>query len=287
MHKISVYGSSGFLGIKLVKYFLSKNYYVSKDSKNFKVKLKKKKNIFNLLLKDIKKNKPDTIINLVALTNVDHCEKQKNLAINTNSIFLKELTKSINCYSKNIHVIHISTDQVYNGTGQHKENKTSPVNYYGLTKLKGENFAKKIFSTILRTNFIGKGSSKQKANLSDWIVNNVKKNNEISTYKNIFFSPLHTTTLIKLIEKVLKAKRKGTFNLAAKTKISKAEFAKLLCKGLKLNTRCVKVINYKYSNLLAKRPLDMSLNVTKFEKIFNIKLPKVTKEIKKLAQDYL
>ena len=46
MHKISVYGSSGFLGIKLVKYFLSKNYYVAKDSKNFKDKLKKKKKIF-------------------------------------------------------------------------------------------------------------------------------------------------------------------------------------------------------------------------------------------------
>ena len=287
MHKILVYGSSGFLGIKLVKYFSSKKYYVSKDSKNFRNKLKKKKNICNLFLKDIKKNKPDTIINLVALTNVDQCEKQKKLAINTNSIFLKELAKSINCYSKNIHLIHISTDQVYNGMGQHKENKTSPVNYYGVTKLKGEKFAKKTFSTILRTNFIGKGLSTQKVNLSDWIIDSVQKNREINVFKNIFFSPLHTTTLIKLIEKILKAKLKGTFNLAAKTKISKAEFAKLLCKGLKLSTRSVNVINYKYNNFLAKRPLDMSLNVTKFEKMFNTKLPKVTKEIKKLAKEYL
>ena len=287
MHKILVYGSSGFLGKKLVKYFSSKNYYVSKDSKNFKFKLKKKKNIFNLFLKDIKKNKPDTIINLVALTNVDQCEKQKKLAINTNSFFLKELTKAINYYSKNLHLIHISTDQVYSGSGQHKENKTHPVNYYGLTKLKGENFAKKIFSTILRTNFIGKGMPNQKVNLSDWVVTNVRKNNAINVFKNIFFSPLHTMTLIKLIEKTLKKKRKGTFNLASKTKISKAEFAKLLCKELKLNTRSINVLNYKYSNFLAKRPLDMSLNVTKFEKIFNTKLPKVTKEIKKLAKEYL
>ena len=49
MHKILVYGSSGFLGKKLVKYFLSKNYYVSKDSKNFKFKLKKK----NIKIKEI------------------------------------------------------------------------------------------------------------------------------------------------------------------------------------------------------------------------------------------
>ena len=286
MQKISVYGSSGVLGKKLVKHLSSKNYHLSKDNKNFKIKLKKEKNIFNLFFNDIKKNKPNTIINLVALTNVDECEKKKKTANNTNSIFLKELTKAINSYSKNIHLIHISTDQVYSGLGQHKEKNTRPVNYYGLTKLKGENFAKKTFSTILRTNFVGSGLNNKKINLSDWIVNSVRKNKKINVFKNIYFSPLHTTTLVKIIEKIIKARRKGTFNLAAKTKISKANFAKLLCKELKLSIRSVNVISYKYSKFLAKRPLDMSLNVTKFEKTFKTKLPKVTREIKKLAKEY-
>ena len=183
-------------------------------------------------------------------------------------------------------MIHISTDQVYSGLGQHKEKNTRPVNYYGLTKLKGENFAKKTFSTILRTNFVGSGLNNKKINLSDWIVNSVRKNKKINVFKNIYFSPLHTTTLVKIIEKIIKARRKGTFNLAAKTKISKANFAKLLCKELKLSIRSVNVISYKYSKFLAKRPLDMSLNVTKFEKTFKTKLPKVTREIKKLAKEY-
>ena len=55
MHKILVYGSSGFLGTKLVKYFVSKKYYVSKDSKNFKNKLKKKKKYLQFIFKRYQK----------------------------------------------------------------------------------------------------------------------------------------------------------------------------------------------------------------------------------------
>ena len=286
MYKIIIYGSSGFLGRKLVKFLRKKNYIVLNDSIKKKNKLKTTKNLFNFFLKEIIKKKPDTIINLVALTNVDQCERDKKLAEKTNSIFSMELTKAINKNSKKIHLIHISTDQVYNGKGSHSESSTKPINFYGQSKLRGEIFAQKTFSTILRTNFIGKGKNKKKINLSDWIVNSVVQNKRIDVFKNILFSPLHTSTLVKLIEKVIKMRTKGIFNLSSKTKISKADFAIKLCKELKLSLKNINKVNYNYKNLLAKRPLDMSLNVTKFEKYHNIRLPKVVNEIKKLAKEY-
>jgi len=286
MYKIIIYGSSGFLGKKLVKYLNKKNYSLLKDNKKLKNKFKKTKNLLNIFLKEIKKNQPDAIINLVALTNVDQCEKNKKLADKTNAFFLMDLVKAINSYSKKVHLIHISTDQVYDGKGSHKEDATRPLNYYGHSKLQGESFVEKTFSTILRTNFIGKGDNKKKLNLSDWIVSNVEKNKKIDVFKNIFFSPLHTSTLVKLIEKVIKEKKNGIFNLSSKSKVSKADFAKILCKQLKLSLKNINQINYNYKSLLAKRPLDMSLNVTKFEKHYNVRLPKVFEEIKKLAKEY-
>jgi len=285
MYKIIIYGSSDFLDKKLVKFLNKKNYKLLNDGKR-KKKLKATKNLFKFFLAEIKKNKPDAIINLVALTNVDQCENNKNLAKKTNIFFSKELVKAINAYHKKVHLIHISTDQVYDGKGSHKENTIKPINFYGYTKLQGEKFAKKTFSTILRTNFIGKDENKKKTNLSDWIVNSVVKNKKIDVFENIFFSPLHTSTLVKLIEKVIKMKKKGTFNLSSKSKISKADFAKKLCKELRLSVKNINKTSYNKKSLLAKRPLDMSLNVTKFEKHYNVKLPKVTNEIKKLAKEY-
>ena len=286
MYKIIIYGSSGFLGGELVKYLRKKNYSLLIDNKNKKKILKTTKNLFNFFLKEISKKKPDVIINLVALTNVDKCEDNKKLAEKTNAYFSMDLVKAINSYPKKIHLIHISTDQVYNGKGSHKESSTKPINFYGLSKLRGEIFAQKTFSTILRTNFIGKGKNKKKINLSDWIVNSVVQNKRIDVFKNILFSPLHTSTLVKLIEKVIKMRTKGIFNLSSKTKISKADFAIKLCKELKLSLKNINKVNYNYKNLLAKRPLDMSLNVTKFEKYYNVRLPKVTNEIKKLVKEY-
>ena len=81
-------------------------------------------------------------------------------------------------------------------------------------------------------------------------------------------------------------KKKGVFNLSSKSKISKADFANRLCKELKLSLKNINKTNYNYKKLLAKRPLDMSLNVSKFEKYYNVKLPKVTNEIKKLVKEY-
>jgi len=284
--KILVLGSSGFFGKILVPYLRKKNYEVCTDIGYLKKKLKKNQNVQYELFKEIIKKKPKIIINLIAFTNIDKCEKFKKLAENSNSFFVKTLSTVISkFFLKNIHLIHLSTDQVYNGYGPHTEKNVSPKNYYAKTKLKGEKFASEINSTILRTNFIGKSKNK-KASLSDWIVKNIKKKKSIFVFKNIFFSPLHTSTLCDAINKVIKLRIKGVYNLGSSSRISKAEFAKQLCKRLNLNLNKLVYTNYSNKFLFARRPLDMSLNVNKFKKKFKFKLPKVMTEIGKLSREY-
>ena len=115
----------------------------------------------------------DYIINLVALTNVDLCEK-KLKAKNSNFIFVKNLVRAIKKYKDNIHLIHISTDQVYNGKGNHIESNTNPINYYGKSKLQGEMVAKKKQSLQFSEQIILE-KQKKKTNLTSWIYNNLKK----------------------------------------------------------------------------------------------------------------
>ncbi len=282
MSNIFVFGSTGALGSLLTKYLVKKNYKVFTDKK-FKKKLKNKENL-KYLNQIIKSHNLDYVINLIALTNVDLCEKKKFKAKNSNFFFVRNLVKAIKKYKNNIHLIHISTDQVYSGKGNHTESIVHPINYYGKSKLKGELAAKKINSTIFRTNYIGK--TKNKSNLTSWIYNNLKKKNTINAFKNIYFTPLHVSTLISFIEKSIKKKIIGVFNLGSKDKISKAEFAEKFSKIIGYDKNLINKTNYEKKNLLAKRPLDMSMKVRKFEKNFCIKLPNVQAEINKLRKEY-
>ena len=282
MSRVLILGSTGSLGLILVNYLKRKNYTIFTDKK-YKHKLKKVKNL-KILKKIVLLSQPDFIINLVAMTNVDLCEKKKFLAKKSNVLFVRNLINILKKITKKTHLIHISTDQVYSGKGNHSENNAYPINYYGKSKLEGEKIARKVASTIFRVNYVS--ATEKKKSLSEWIFFNLKRKNIIKTFQNIYFSPLHSSTLVKLLTQSLKIKKYGVFNLGSKNKISKAKFAEKFALGLSLDKDLLKRVNYLPNNSMAKRPLDMSMKVSKFQKYFKIKLPSIETEIKKLIKDF-
>lgn len=284
--KIIIFGSHGNLGNYLNNYLKNKYKIISEQSLKGKINFKNVCKIKKIFLK----YKPQVVINLIAKINVDECEINRLSAKQANQIIVKNIVEAIKGTNKKCHFIYISTDQVYSGTTNFKnsEKDSSPINYYGQTKLWGENEALKIkSSTILRTNFVGVNAVKNKNSLSDWIVKSLKNNKIIKTYSNIAFSPLNIKTLCKYINMVIVRKIYGIYNLGSKNSISKYNFSVKLCKYLRLNQQLIKKTIYNKSLTRANRPLNMSLNIKKFEKNFNTTLPNINKEIKLTAKDYL
>lgn len=83
---------------------------------------------------------PDYLINAAAYTKVDDCETQQDLAMRNNGIapgVLATVAKQHGCT-----LIHFSTDYIFSGnqaTGYVETDQSDqPVNYYGQTKLAGE-----------------------------------------------------------------------------------------------------------------------------------------------------
>ena len=72
------------------------------------------------------------------------------------------------------YIIQISTDQIYEGNGPHKENSSNPMNEYSKSKFEVENVLKKYNSICLRTNFFGKSENTNKLSFSDKIYNTYK-----------------------------------------------------------------------------------------------------------------
>jgi dTDP-4-dehydrorhamnose reductase len=230
---------------------------------------------------------PQLVINLAAATNVDKCEVDVQMATSANTIIPQRISESLSKISKaGIHFVHVSTDQVYSGNGNHSENQVSPTNIYGLTKLAGEFAVRYPHTTILRTNFVGRSRVLYRKSFSDWIVESFAKKLNVTLYSDVLFNPIHTSTLNSAIIEIHRKKLFGTFNYGSKGAISKSDFALKLTSLLNLPNDNAR-IGKSYENTdRVRRPLNMTMCVDLIEEKMGLKCPSIDDEILKTAKQY-
>lgn len=81
----------------------------------------------------------DLIINTAAMTNVDVCEEQRDLAQRVNADAPARIAEAAE--ATGARCIHISTDYVFSGSAERpyeEEDQPGPLSWYGATKLAGE-----------------------------------------------------------------------------------------------------------------------------------------------------
>jgi len=287
---ILILGSSGFLG-KLLYNMLKRKFNVDHTGL-----LKRKLNIKKIsnLKKLIQKNKYDYLINCIALTNVDICENNKKEAFNLNVKLVKDILFLKESIGLKFKLIHFSTDQIYNASNFNYYNKEEDIfkkkiNYYTSTKLESEQICLKKNSKsclVLRINFIGISLSK-KNSFTDWLVDNIKKNNKILLAKDSLITPLNVETIGKIIKRIIQEGkfRPGVFNLGSRGGYSKLAIGKFFIDKLnkKFKNYEIKKIN---EIVKVRRPQNMMMNSIKFSKKFKIKLPTLSHELKSLTKTY-
>lgn len=87
----------------------------------------------------IRHHSPNAVINAAAYTAVDQAEDEEAIATVINGDAPTAIAKA--CAELGIPFVHISTDYVFEGTGQapwHSQDQTAPQNAYGRSKLAGE-----------------------------------------------------------------------------------------------------------------------------------------------------
>ncbi len=86
--------------------------------------------------------RPDAVINAAAYTAVDACETNEALAFAVNGDAVGHLAAT--CELLGIHLVHVSTDYVFDGTldrPYREDDATNPQSVYGRSKLAGEQAA--------------------------------------------------------------------------------------------------------------------------------------------------
>jgi dTDP-4-dehydrorhamnose reductase len=82
---------------------------------------------------------PDAVVNAAALTNVDACERDPELAFAVNALGVRHL--AVASERVGAHVVHISTDYVFDGEASRPYDEwdaVGPLSEYGRSKLGGE-----------------------------------------------------------------------------------------------------------------------------------------------------
>ena len=235
----------------------------------------------------LEKIKPEIIINLIGLTDVDRCEAYPNQAYLANVLTVKNISSWIKQTKMPCHLVHISTDQVYDGINPHDEENVTLTNYYAFSKYAGELAAASIPSTILRTNFFGRSQCANRTSLTDWILRSISNNDHIQVFNDVLFSPLSMTTLSTMIELIMHKKPNGIFNLGSHDGMSKADFAFAFAEELNLSTcTMTRTSTDQITFLKTYRPKDMRMNCVKFENALGVKLPLLINEIKQVTREY-
>ena len=280
---VLIFGSKGNLGKRVISELksnrkiniLSTSRKSNDTSFNFDIKDEN-----NKLKKIIEEAKPYAIINCIALTNVDQCEVNKENASLVNSIFPRNLVDVISKTPIKPKLVHISTDQLYESNFWSEIGQENPINIYSKSKLAGDkyvlNYPK---STILRTNFLWNDDHNSPVN---WLIKKSLKKDEFILFEDVFYNPLEIRFLASLIHKIIFKDLYGIYNIGSRDFLSKAEVFSRIALILNLNIKNAKIQSIDNIKLKAPRPKNMTIDIKKFEKDFDIKLPTMQETISKL-----
>ena len=289
--KLLITGASGLLGTKLCEIALRKNHEVYSAYSQHRplygapVKL----DILDLKAEQqiLDKIKPQGVVHAAALTDVDKCETEKELAWKTNVEATTNLVRL--CKEHDAYLVYVSTDYVFDGEkGTYKEmDDPSPINHYGLTKLKGEEAVQALNKYCIARGSVIYGSTPAtgKTNFALWLLDKLRKKEEVKIITDQWNSPTLNVSMAEMILQILEKRANGIFHLAGAPRLSRYEFAEHLAETFNLDPKYIKPVQSEHIKWIAKRPKDSSLDVNKAKRTLAIKPLEIREALKIMKKE--
>ena len=267
MKTILTTGSNGLLGQKLTEKILAegrvKLVATSKGTNRYPVKNGygyAEMDILNTaqVREVIERYNPDAIVHTAAMTNVDTCEANKALCRQLNVDAVQTLISI--CEEKNIQLIHLSTDFVFDGAnGPYKEeDAVNPVSYYGESKVLAEELVKnsKTNWAILRTILVyGITSDMSRSNIVLWTKEALEKASPINVVNDQWRMPTLAEDLAEACLLAVEKNAKGIYHVSGKDYMSIADLVRKVADFWRLDQSFINEISSTGLNQTAKRPI--------------------------------
>ena len=279
MTRILITGASGMLGINLAIEALSGHEVIGVDrgrlkSAPFPVI---KANFFdrNAFEPALQSTRPDWVINCAALANLEECEKHPGQARILNTDLPRDLANA--CARQGIKFIHLSTDAVFDGTGEAvytEEDEPNPQSIYAQTKLDGERAVQEAYpqAIIARVNFFG-WSLGGRRSLAEFFVNNLSEGNNVNGFTDVIFCPMWVTDLSRTLIDMLEKNLSGLYHVVGSQAISKYQFGLEVARRFGLRESLISPRSVERSGLTAKRSHNLWLSIHKLSTDLGREIP--------------
>ena len=192
------------------------------------------------------------------MTNVDACEHDKDKCRKLNVDAVRYLMQA--CEKINAHLIHLSTDFVFDGeSGPYKEtDEPNPLSYYAWSKLESEKLLAEsnIHWTVIRTIIIyGVVDDGQRSNIVLWTKQSLEQKKEISVITDQFRSPTLAEDLAEACINAAMQRKGGIYHDSGKEIMSIIDIAYFVADYFDLDKTYIKPVTTSELNQAAKRPL--------------------------------
>lgn len=207
--------------------------------------------------------KPTAVINAAAWTAVDSAETAESEASVVNGEAPGAMARA--CAKLSIPFLHISTDYVFDGSGDSPwcpYDTLAPLGAYGRSKLLGERLVQKsgARSIVLRTSWV---FSAHGSNFVKTILRLAGEQDQLNVVGDQVGGPTSALSIAKtavtLIEAMLKGSKGGTFHFAGTPDVSWAEFASAIIGLSGLSCKIIPILSADYPTA-SPRPLNSRLN---------------------------
>lgn len=290
--KLLITGASGLFGSKLAENAASTGYEVysgyNQDYPPYGAPMRFDITEKTSVEKAFSEVVPDVVVHAATLTDVDKCEVNKELAWKINVEGTKNIVEAAK--KRRIFLVYVSTDYVFSGEkGNYREmDPPSPVNYYGLTKLKAEELVQNTLEEccVVRASVIyGAQPAAGKINFALWLISKLENKEPPKVLVDQWNSPTLNTSMANMTLEIIERRLTGTYHLSGATRISRYEFAKELARTFHLNVEMIVPATMEQFSWPAKRPKDSSLETAKAQQTLKNKPLQVQQALEQLKKE--
>jgi len=208
----------------------------------------------------------DVVINTAAMTHVDQCESDRDQCWKINVTGVENLVTA--CTKNNIHLIHVSTDFIFDGSHGPLEETAAPrpVNYYGESKLAGERLVQQsnIRWAILRTVLVyGVTPDMSRSNIVLWVKKNLEDGKTIQVVNDQWRTPTLAEDLAMGCFLAARKKATGIYHISGEEMMTPYDIALRTADFFKLNQALINPTDSGKFKQPAARPLKTGFIITK------------------------
>lgn len=233
----------------------------------------------------ISRFEPQLIVNAAAYTNVNQAESQSDTAFAINGLGVRHLAEL--CVERQIPLIHLSTDYVFDGTQSTayvEQDTPNPLNVYGQSKLQGEQaiIESNVEAMIIRISWIYSATGD---NFVKTMLKLAKSGQKISVIDDQVGAPTSAVDvanmLLMLLNRFVQGEpfHPGLFHFTAQGETSWYGFAEeIFCQALELgiisNLPHLRPISTDDYGAALARPANSRLDCSRFDTLFAYNRPR-------------